>query len=178
MTYTQVWNVLCSYVCQLFPEFQIRKQYAPIEDFEELANTDRPICWIGLSSTNISSVNTNADLVEDAYTFRFILAWKLRNNQDQTEFDSKLNAVQRFLTVFRHKGVDVDGSRLYFGLPNCDSPFDEDFITSPGLFVSTCSVPVSVYRNLRDDPPAQPEQNASDSNETSDTEAETVNQEN
>ena len=52
------------------------------------------------------------------------------------------------MSEFRHKGIKVGGVTLFFGLPTCDSPYDEDFIVSPGMFVSTVSVPVSVYRNL------------------------------
>ena len=156
MTPTQVWDSLCSYIFQLFPDCIVRKQYRPIEDIENLAETNRPMVWVGLSSCNISSVDVNAGFVEDSYTFRIILAWKLRNSDDPSELDNRLNTVQQFLTLFRHKGVDVDGSRLYFGLPSCDSPFDEDLLTSPGIFVSTCSIPLSVYRNLIETIPSVP----------------------
>ena len=151
MTPTQVWDSLCSYIFQLFPDCIIRKQYRPIEDLEQIVETERPIVWVALSSVNIASVDVNAGFVEDSYTFRIILAWKLRNSDDQSELDSRLNTVQQFLTLFRHKGVDVDGSRLYFGLPSCDSPFDDDFLVFPwhlciNLFYSSKRIPQS-HRN-------------------------------
>lgn len=174
MTPTQVWSALCSYIFQLFPDCLVKKQYKPIEDFEELANANRPIVWVALTSTNIESVDVNAQVVEDSYAFRLILAWKLRDNNDQSELDNRLNSVQQFLTLFRHKGVNVDGTCLYFGLPSCDSPYDEEFLTSPGVFVSTCSVPVSVYRDLKEVVPLPPETNEIDSDNPSDEEAPTV----
>ena len=148
MNYTQVWDALCQFVTQTFPELQVRKQYAPLDDIEELAQDDRPAVWVKLSSCNIASVNTQANYVEDSFTFQLILVWKLRGNINVPELDDKTNALQYFMSEFRHKGIKVGGVTLFFGLPTCDSPFDEDFIVSPGLFVSTVSVPVSVYRNL------------------------------
>lgn len=172
MTPTQTWDALISYIFQLFPGCDIRKQYAAIEDFEELAQTDRPTFWVALATASIASVDVNAQLVEDAYTFRFILAWKLRNNQNAPELDDRLNTVQQFLTIFRHKGIDVDGSRLYFGLPSCESPFDEELIKSPGVFVSTITVPISVYRDLKETVPPIPEQ----TNEPNNTDESSVQQ--
>ena len=148
MTPSQVWDSLCSYVYQLFPDCIVKKQYRPIEDLENIAEAARPTVWVGLSNVNIGSVTTNATVVEDVYNFQLLLAWKLRNSEDQNELDNKLNSLQDFLTIFRYKQVDVGNSRLYFGLPTCDSPFDEDLLISPGLFVATCTVPITVYRDL------------------------------
>ena len=148
MTPSQVWDSLCSYVYQLFPNCIVKKQYKPIEDLEKLTEVARPMVWVGMSSVNIGSVTTNATIVEDVYNFQLLLAWKLRNSEDQNELDSKLNNLQEFLTIFRYKQVDVGNSRLYFGLPTCDSPFDEDLLISPGLFVATVTVPLTVYRDL------------------------------
>ena len=148
MTPSQVWDSLCSYVYQLFPNCIVKKQYKPIEDLEKLTEVARPMVWVGMSSVNIGSVTTNATVVEDVYNFQLLLAWKLRNSGDQNELDSKLNNLQEFLTIFRYKQVDVGNSRLYFGLPTCDSPFDEDLLISPGIFVATVTVPLTVYRDL------------------------------
>lgn len=148
MTPSQVWNNLCTYIFEVFPDCAIRKQYKPVEDLESLADEEKPVVWVGLANANIGSVIVNAQLVEDMYNFQLTLVWKLRNSDDFDELDDKLNKVQEFLTIFRHKAVDVGNSRLYFGLPSCDSPFDEDLLTSPGLFVSTCTVPITVYRDL------------------------------
>lgn len=148
MTPSQVWDSLCSYVYQLFPDCIVKKQYKPIEDLEKLTEVARPMVWVGMSNVNIGSVTTNATIVEDVYNFQLLLAWKLRNSEDQAELDSKLNNVQDFLTIFRYRQVDVGNSRLYFGLPTCDSPYDEDLLISPGIFVATCTVPITVYRDL------------------------------
>ena len=81
--------------------------------------------------------------------------------------------LQDFLTIFRYKQVDVGNSRLYFGLPTCDSPFDEDLLTSPGIFVATVTVPLTVYRDLKQ----IVEVTNGDSDTTSSEEASTVNSE-
>lgn len=148
MTPSQVWDSVCSYVYQLFPDCLVKKQYRPIEDLENLAEATRPTVWVGLSNVSIGSITTNATVVEDNYNFQLLLAWKLRNPDNQNELDNKLNSLQQFLTIFRHKYCDVGNSRLYLGLPSCDSPFDEDLLTSPGVFVASCTVPVTVYRDL------------------------------
>lgn len=148
MTPSQVWDSVCSYVFQLFPDCLVKKQYRPIEDLENLAEATRPTVWVGLSNVSIGSITTNATVVEDNYNFQLLLAWKLRDTNNQNELDNKLNSLQQFLTIFRHKYCDVGNSRLYFGLPTCDSPFDEDLLISPGVFVASCTVPVTVYRDL------------------------------
>lgn len=148
MTPSQVWDSFCSYVYKLFPNCIVKKQYRPIEDLEKLTEVARPMVWVGMSSVNIGSITTNATVVEDDYNFQLLLAWKLRNPDDQNELDNKLNNLQEFLTIFRHRYADVGNSRLYFGLPSCDSPFDEDLLISPGIYVATVTVPLTVYRDL------------------------------
>lgn len=148
MTPSQVWDSICSYVCQLFPDCIVKKQYRPIEDIEKLNGEARPTVWVGLSNVSIGSVTTDATVVEDAYNFQLLLAWKLKDSNDNNELDDKLNAVQDFLTIFRYKQVDVGNTRFYFGLPTCTTPFDEDLLISPGIFLSTCTIPLSLYRDL------------------------------
>lgn len=152
MTITEVWDDLCALVFHYYPEAQVQKQYAPIEDLEDVTATDRPIVWIGLANAAIESVNTNATIVEDSYSFRLIVAWKLRDSNSPEELDSRLHFIQDFMTQFRHKKMQIGKDLLYFGLPNCDSPYDEDLIISPGVFLSSVTVPVSTYRDVNPEP--------------------------
>ena len=152
MNYTTVWDSLCAYISSQFPEIEVHQQYAAITDLEELTTDDRPAVWVSMTSANIASVNTQADYVEDSFTFRLILAWKLRGTVNIPELNDKTNALQIFMSQFRHKGIKAGNVTIFFGLPTCDSPYDEDAIISPGMYVSTISVPVSVYRNLDFEP--------------------------
>lgn len=148
MTPVQTWDALCSYIFQLYPDCIVKRQYKPIEDLEKLAQSTRPTLWVGLSNVSIGSVTTNATIVEDVYNFQITMAWKLHSKEDQMELDERLNDVQSFLTIFRHKAIEAGNSRLYFGLPSCDSPYEEDLLLSPGIYLAVCTIPVTVYRDL------------------------------
>ena len=171
MTLTEVWDDLCALVYHYYPDAEIHKQYTPLPDLEELADASRPFVWVGLASAAIESVNTNANIVGDSYTFRFIVAWKLRDCNNPAELDSKLGFIQEFLTQFRHKKMQIGKDLLYFGLPNCDSPYDEDLIISPGVFMSSVTVPVSTYRNLTSEPVTA--NNGENTNSSGDAQAQT-----
>lgn len=162
MTITEVWDDLCALVYHYYPEAQVQKQYAPIEDLEDVTATDRPIVWVGLANAAIESVNTNATIVEDSYSFRLIVAWKLRGCNNVPELDMKMRFIQDFMTQFRHKKMQIGKDLLYFGLPTCDSPYDEDSIISPGVFLSSVTVPVSTYRDVNPEPVKATDESGSD----------------
>lgn len=148
MTPVQVWTSFCSLLQNLHPECTVKRVYKPTEEFEKLAESDKPEIWVQLSNYSIGAINTMATVIEDSYTFSLSLLWKLRSDGTTAELDSKLDSVQDYLTQLRQSYVDTNEFRMYFGIPSCDSVYNDEILVEKGVFLTNYSIPVTIYRDV------------------------------
>lgn len=148
MTPSQTWQAVVDILTETTPSAKAVRKYALDEDIEELHLEERPLIAVVLTGSTISSVTTDARTTEDTYTFALTIIWKLKAENNTVELDTRLDQAQYFMKSLRHRYFDVDGSRIFLGLPTCDTPYDIDMLRSPGVFLSTFTIPVTVYHNV------------------------------
>jgi len=144
---SEVWSNAVDYIRQTLPQCEVRRQYAPTDEFEALADYDRPTLWVALETIDSETVTSDAAVIGDTYTLSITVLWRVRSNNSSMELDSKLDALRDLLTPLRHCIADTPAGRLYFGVPSITTAYDMDLLTTKSIFAAEASVSVTSYRD-------------------------------
>ena len=144
---SEVWSNATDYIRQTLPQCEVRRQYAPFDNYEALATYDRPTLWVALETIDSETVTSDAAVIGDTYTLSITVLWRVRSNNSSMELDSKLDALQDLLTPLRHCIAETPAGRLYFGVPTITTAYDMDLLTTKSIFAAEASVSVTSYRD-------------------------------
>ena len=144
---SEVWTNAADYIRQTLPQCEVRRQYAPNDEYEALADYDRPTLWVALDAIDSETVTSNAAVIGDTYTLSITVLWRVRSNNSPMELDSKLDALQDLLTPLRHCIAETPAGCLFFGAPTITTAYDMDLLTTKSIFAAEASVNVTSYRD-------------------------------
>ena len=144
---SEVWSNAVDYIRQTLPQCEVRRQYAPTDEYEALATYDRPTLWVALEAIDSETVTSNAAVIGDSYTLSITILWRVRSGNDPIELDGKLNNLQDLLTPLRHCIAETPAGCLFFGVPSITTAYDMDLLTTKSVFAAEASVSVTSYRD-------------------------------
>ena len=144
---SEVWTNAVDYIRQTLPQCEVRRQYAPTDEYEALATYDRPTLWVALEAIDSETVTSNAAVIGDSYTLSITILWRVRSNNSAEELDGKLNNLQDLLTPLRHCIAETPAGCLFFGIPSITTAYDMDLLTTKSIFAAEASVSVTSYRD-------------------------------
>ena len=144
---SEVWTNAVDYIRQTLPQCEVRRQYAPTDEYEALADYDRPTLWVALDAIDSETVTSNAAVIGDSYTLSITILWRVRSNNSSMELDGKLDALQDLLTPLRHCIAETPAGCLFFGVPTITTAYDMDLLTTKSIFAAEASVSVTSYRD-------------------------------
>ena len=144
---SEVWTNAVDYIRQTLPQCEVRRQYAPTDEYEALATYDRPTLWVALEAIDSETVTSNAAVIGDSYTLSITILWRVRSNNSAEELDGKLNNLQDLLTPLRHCIAETPAGCLFFGVPSITTAYDMDLLTTKSIFAAEASVSVTSYRD-------------------------------
>ena len=144
---SEVWTNAVDYIKQTLPQCEVRRQYAPTDEYEALATYDRPTLWVALEAIDSETITSNAAVIGDTYTLSITILWRVRSGNDPVELDGKLNNLQDLLTPLRHCIAETPAGCLFFGVPSITTAYDMDLLTTKSIFAAEASVSVTSYRD-------------------------------
>ena len=144
---SEVWTNAVDYIRQTLPQCEVRRQYAPTDEYEALVDHDRPKLWVALDAIDSETVTSNAAVIGDSYTLSITILWRVRSGNDPIELDGKLNNLQDLLTPLRHCIAETPAGCLFFGVPTITTAYDMDLLTTKSIFAAEASVSVASYRD-------------------------------
>ena len=144
---SEVWSNAVDYIKQTLPQCEVRRQYAPTDEYEALATYDRPTLWVALETIDSETVTSNAAVIGDSYTLSITILWRVRSNNSSMELDSKLDALQDLLTPLRHCIAETPAGCLFFGIPSITTAYNMDLLTTKSIFAAEASISVTSYRD-------------------------------
>ena len=144
---SEVWTNAVDYIRQTLSQCEVRRQYAPTDEYEALATYDRPTLWVALEAIDSETVTSNAAVIGDSYTLSITILWRVRSGNDPVELDDKLNDLQDLLTPLRHCIAETPAGCLFFGVPTITTAYDMDLLTTKSIFAAEASVSVTSYRD-------------------------------
>ena len=142
---SEVWINAVEYIKQLLPQCEVRRQYAPTDELEQLATYERPVIWAALDAIDTDTVTTDADTIGQTYTLSLTCLWRVRDYNNPIELDNRLDALQAIMTSIRQKIIDTPAGRLYFGLPSVTTPYDTDYLQAKSIYAAELTVSVTNY---------------------------------
>ena len=144
---SEVWTNAVDYIKQTLPQCEVRRQYAPTDEYEALVTYDRPTLWVALEAIDSETVTSNAAVIGDSYTLSITILWRVRSGNDPVELDGKLNNLQDLLTPLRHCIAETPAGCLFFGVPSITTAYDMDLLTTKSIFAAEASISVTSYRD-------------------------------